>query len=234
MLHQTGRTDDARGGVRACARALRRGQKQHPAARVAAWLGYVAMTSGRSEQAIAIMEDAYQAVQDDEPDEDTAFLISRLSQAYVFMGDERKRAHRPLPRHRGRASALRGAPPNMGEQGRSPLPDTPGGGEGIARACLVGRARARHVARGADLLRESLRLFDAARPVSATASTTSSGRFARPTGRRPSWRVVRAQRAVVRAHHARPLGRSARASLGTPADRLGVDTNLLSMLRRPA
>ena len=87
MLHQSGRVDEAQVAFERAHSVYRENGDTHGAARVAAWLGYVALTLGRAEESIAIMDDAYQAVKDDEPDADTAFLLSRLGQAYAFTGE---------------------------------------------------------------------------------------------------------------------------------------------------
>ena len=87
MLHQIGKLDSAREAFdRAYDLQLVAGDL-HAAARLAGWRGYVAMTTGRADEAIAIMDTAYQSVKDDEPDEDIAFLLSRLSQMYAFTGE---------------------------------------------------------------------------------------------------------------------------------------------------
>jgi len=87
MLHHTGRMDDARAAFERARAVYVEAGETHAVARVAAWLGYVAMTTGRAEEAVAIMDEAYQAVKDDEPDADTAFLLSRLGQMYTFTGE---------------------------------------------------------------------------------------------------------------------------------------------------
>jgi class 3 adenylate cyclase/tetratricopeptide (TPR) repeat protein len=59
----------------------------HAAARVSALLGLVDQSMGRNEQAIERMEQAYNAIADDEPDADLAFLLVRLGSAHFFVGN---------------------------------------------------------------------------------------------------------------------------------------------------
>ena len=87
MLHLIGRIDDARASFEEAHAIYVEAGDTHAVARLAAWLGFIATISGRSDEAIAIMDEAYQAVKDDEPDADTALLLSRLAQVYAHTGD---------------------------------------------------------------------------------------------------------------------------------------------------
>jgi tetratricopeptide (TPR) repeat protein len=64
----------------------------HAAARASSWLGFAEQRSGRIEQAIQRMEDAYALVGEDEPDEDLAFLILRLGTSHFFAGNPERAA----------------------------------------------------------------------------------------------------------------------------------------------
>ncbi len=66
--------------------------ESHPAARVAARLAYVVRWQGRFGEAIAMTEQAYDLLKDDEPDEDLAMLTMRLAGGYIFSGDDRAAA----------------------------------------------------------------------------------------------------------------------------------------------
>ena len=61
--------------------------ERHAAARVSGRLGMVEASTGRSEQGLRRMEEAFAAVSGDEPDADVADLASRLGQAYIFQGE---------------------------------------------------------------------------------------------------------------------------------------------------
>jgi tetratricopeptide (TPR) repeat protein len=89
MVHLLGRTDEAdRLYSRASALYVELGET-HAVARLAAMLGYVALTNGRSDEAEELMREAYDRVKDDEPDADIALLSGRLAQLYAFTGDPR-------------------------------------------------------------------------------------------------------------------------------------------------
>ncbi len=92
MLHQSGRGDDARAAFERAYTLYREIGEMHAVARTAAWLGYVSLTAGRADEGIAIMAEAYEAVKDDDPDADIAFLLSRLGQAYAFTGESERAA----------------------------------------------------------------------------------------------------------------------------------------------
>jgi class 3 adenylate cyclase/predicted ATPase len=66
--------------------------ESHPAARVAARLAYVVRWQGRFGESIAMTEQAYELLKDDEPDEDLAMLAMRLAGGYIFAGDDRAAA----------------------------------------------------------------------------------------------------------------------------------------------
>jgi class 3 adenylate cyclase/tetratricopeptide (TPR) repeat protein len=89
MVHQLGRTEEAEGLYRRASSLYVELGEQHAVARLAAMLGYVALTSGRSEEAERVMREAYETVKDDEPDADVALLSGRLAQLYAFTGDPR-------------------------------------------------------------------------------------------------------------------------------------------------
>jgi tetratricopeptide (TPR) repeat protein len=89
MVHQLGRTDEAEGLYRRASSLYVELGEPHAVARLAAMLGYVALTSGRSEEAERVMREAYETVKDDEPDADVALLTGRMAQLYAFTGDPR-------------------------------------------------------------------------------------------------------------------------------------------------
>src|SRR5689334_2417471 len=89
MVHQLGRPDEAEGLYRRASALYVGLGESHAVARLAAMLGYVALTNGRSEEAERLMREAYEKVKDDEPDADIALLSGRLAQLYAFTGDER-------------------------------------------------------------------------------------------------------------------------------------------------
>jgi class 3 adenylate cyclase/tetratricopeptide (TPR) repeat protein len=59
----------------------------HGSARVSGRLARVEVNTGRGEQGLRRMEEAFATVADDEADADVADLASRLGQAYAFVGD---------------------------------------------------------------------------------------------------------------------------------------------------
>jgi class 3 adenylate cyclase/tetratricopeptide (TPR) repeat protein len=59
----------------------------HAAAQVLSRLAFVVRWQGRFDDAVAMMEEAYEVLKDDEPDEDLGLLVQRLGGAYVFAGD---------------------------------------------------------------------------------------------------------------------------------------------------
>jgi predicted ATPase/class 3 adenylate cyclase len=69
----------------------------HGAARVSSRLALVIRWQGRFDEGLAMMEQAYAVLADDEPDADLALLVARLGSAYVFAGD-RERAREVLER----------------------------------------------------------------------------------------------------------------------------------------
>jgi class 3 adenylate cyclase/tetratricopeptide (TPR) repeat protein len=89
MVHQLGRTDEAEGLYRRASDLYVELGESHAVARLAAMLGYVALTNGRSDEAEELMREAYEKVKDDEPDADVALLSGRLAQLYAFTGDAR-------------------------------------------------------------------------------------------------------------------------------------------------
>jgi tetratricopeptide (TPR) repeat protein len=89
MVHLLGRTEDAEGLYRRASALYVELGESHAVARLAAMLGYVALTSGRSEEAERLMREAYEKVKDDDPDADVALLSGRLAQLYAFTGDAR-------------------------------------------------------------------------------------------------------------------------------------------------
>ena len=89
MVHLLGRTDEAEGLYRRASALYVELGETHAVARLAAMLGYVALTNGRSEEAERLMREAYEQVKNDEPDADVALLSGRLAQLYAFTGDAR-------------------------------------------------------------------------------------------------------------------------------------------------
>ena len=59
----------------------------HVAARASVWLAAGDQVAGRLAEAIERMERAYRVIEDDEPDPDLAFLLSRLGTAHFFAGN---------------------------------------------------------------------------------------------------------------------------------------------------
>jgi len=235
MLHQTGRTDDARRLFERAHVLYGEAKEPHRAARVAAWLGYVAMTSGHSEQAVAIMEEAYQAVEDDDPDEDIAFLLSRLSQTYTFMG-ERERATELIDRCLDIAEGLQlyeVLPRTWASKAVLLFPTRPAEAKGLHELALSvalehGMARAAVISYGnlSDFSMQRDRYGDCLDYLERSLP------FTRRSGdRRGEWFALSEQSYVLTM-----LGRwdEALARAGElPVERLGVDTNLLSVLSGP-
>ena len=61
--------------------------ERHAAARVAGLLGHIESISGRPEQGLRRMEEAFEAVSTDVPDADVAVLASQLARALAFAGE---------------------------------------------------------------------------------------------------------------------------------------------------
>ena len=235
MLHQTGRTDDARVVLEHAHRLYGDAGERHAAARVAAWLGYAAMTRGLAEQAIAIMEEAYAAVEDDEPDDDTAFLLSRLSQVYAFTGD-RERATELIDRCLDIAEGLQVyevLPRTWASKAVLLFPTRPAESKGLHELALAvalehGMLRAALTSYGnlSDYSMQRDRYGDC---LGYLERSIPIGR--RSGDRRGEWFALSEQSYVLTM-----LGRwdeaLARAA-ELPDDRLGVDTNLLSVLTGP-
>ena len=59
----------------------------HAAAQVSSRLALVVRWQGRFDDALAMLEEAYDVLKDDEPDEDLGLLMQRLGGAYTFAGD---------------------------------------------------------------------------------------------------------------------------------------------------
>jgi class 3 adenylate cyclase/tetratricopeptide (TPR) repeat protein len=59
----------------------------HAAAQVSSRLAIVVRWQGRFDDALAMLEEAYDVLKDDEPDEDVGLLMQRLGAAYTFAGD---------------------------------------------------------------------------------------------------------------------------------------------------
>jgi class 3 adenylate cyclase/tetratricopeptide (TPR) repeat protein len=235
MLHQTGSTDDALLAFRRAHALYADGNDRHAAARVAAWLGYAEMTSGHAEAAVATMEEAYDAVKDDPPDEDTAFLLSRLSQALAFMG-ERERATELIDRCLDIAEGLQFyevLPRTWASKALLLFPTRPTEAKGLHELALSvslehGMLRAAITSYGnlsdmsfqRDRYRDSLDYLERSVPISR-----------RGGDRRGEWFATSEQ-----AYALTMLGRwdealARKAEL--PAERLGVDTNMLSVLSGP-
>ena len=235
MLHQTGRTAEARTAFER-AHALHEGEgERHAVARAAAWLGYVEMTSGRSEQAAAIMEDAYRAVEDDEPDEDTAFLLSRLSQIYAFTG-ERERASELIERCLDISEGLQlyeVLPRTWASKAVLLFPTRPAEAKGLHELALSlslehNMLRATVTCYGnlsdwsmqRDRYRDCLDYLEQSLPFTRRAGDRRGEWFATSEQSYALTMLGRWDEALARA-----------AEL--PAERLGVDTNLLSVLTGP-
>jgi len=65
----------------------------HGAASALAWLALSEQRLGRIESALERMEQAYAVIGDDEPDADLVFLLTRLGQAHLFLGNLEQAAH---------------------------------------------------------------------------------------------------------------------------------------------
>jgi class 3 adenylate cyclase/tetratricopeptide (TPR) repeat protein len=61
--------------------------ESHAAAQVLSRLAFVVRWQGRFDEAVAMMEEAYDVLKDEEPDEDLGLLFQRLGAAYTFAGD---------------------------------------------------------------------------------------------------------------------------------------------------
>ena len=96
--------------LRASLELLAGAGERHAAARVSGRLGVLETSTGRGEQGLRRMEEAFAAVSGDEPDADVADLVSRLGQAYAFAGDL-ERATEATELALGVAQALRLAEP---------------------------------------------------------------------------------------------------------------------------
>jgi tetratricopeptide (TPR) repeat protein len=59
----------------------------HAAAQVSSRLAFVVRWQGRFDEALVMLEEAYEVLKDDEPDEDLGILVARLGAAYTFAGD---------------------------------------------------------------------------------------------------------------------------------------------------
>ena len=59
----------------------------HGAAQVSSRLAFVVRWQGRFDDALAMLEEAYDVLKDDEPDEDLGLLMQRLGVGYTFAGD---------------------------------------------------------------------------------------------------------------------------------------------------
>ena len=59
----------------------------HAAATISSRLAFVVRWQGRFDEALAMLEEAYDVLKDDEPDEDLGLLVQRLGSAYIFAGD---------------------------------------------------------------------------------------------------------------------------------------------------
>jgi predicted ATPase/class 3 adenylate cyclase len=90
----------------------------HAAARASSWLAQAELSSGRVEQAIRGMEEAYALIGEDEPDADLVLLILRLGSAHFFAGNPERAADLTergldlaealqLPEHLGRGWSTR-------------------------------------------------------------------------------------------------------------------------------
>src|SRR5581483_4897380 len=59
----------------------------HAAAQISSRLAFVLRWQGRFDDGVAMLEEAYDVLKDDEPDEDLGLLMQRLGVAYTFAGD---------------------------------------------------------------------------------------------------------------------------------------------------
>src|SRR5581483_7536110 len=59
----------------------------HAAAQISSRLAFVVRWQGRFDDGVAMLEEAYDVLKDDEPDEDLGLLMQRLGVAYTFAGD---------------------------------------------------------------------------------------------------------------------------------------------------
>jgi tetratricopeptide (TPR) repeat protein len=232
MLHQTGRTEEARVAFERAHALYTEANDRHAVARLAGWLGFVAMTSGRSEQAITIMDEAYEAVKDDEPDADIAFLLSRLSQILAFVG-ERERATELLDRCLDIAEGLQlyePLPRAWSSKALLLFPTRPAEAKGLHELALSvslehGMLRAAMTAYGnlSDFSMQRDRYPDCLAYLEQSIPLTR-----RSGDRRGEWFTIAEQSYVLTM-----LGRWDEAIARTaelPEERLGIDTNLLSVL----
>ena len=99
-------SEAAEEGLRAALELLQRAEELHAAARVSGQLGRLEFTTGRGQQGLRRMEEAFEAVSADEPDADVADLAARLGSALALAG-EVERATGPNELALGVAQALR-------------------------------------------------------------------------------------------------------------------------------
>src|SRR5581483_10014152 len=59
----------------------------HAAAQISSRLAFVLRWQGRFDDGVAMLEEAYDVLKDDEPDEDLGLIMQRLGIAYTFAGD---------------------------------------------------------------------------------------------------------------------------------------------------
>jgi tetratricopeptide (TPR) repeat protein len=81
----------------------------HAAAQISSRLAFVVRWQGRFDEGLAMLEEAYDVLKEDEPDEDLGLLMQRLGVAYVFAGDlnrARERLERAADIGEGLGSAM--------------------------------------------------------------------------------------------------------------------------------
>jgi class 3 adenylate cyclase/tetratricopeptide (TPR) repeat protein len=86
MAQEEGLAEHARDLFERARDLLTQAGKLHAACRATSWMALVDQMTGNSAAAIALMEDAYSAVADDEPDADIGVLLGRLGQTLAFAG----------------------------------------------------------------------------------------------------------------------------------------------------
>ena len=94
-------------GLRAALELLTQAGEAHAAARVSGRLGNLEVLTGRGEQGIRRMEEAFEAVSADEPDADVADLAARLGRNLALGSGEAERAAEANELALGIAQALR-------------------------------------------------------------------------------------------------------------------------------
>ena len=170
-------------GLRAALELLTQAGEPHAAARVSGRLGNLEVLTGRGEQGMRRMEEAFEAVSADEPDADVADLAARLGRSLALAGEVGacRRGERAGARSRAGAATSGDAGPRARHEG-VPL----SGGREARRgaraesACASVRARERSRGTGCERVREPVGQLLRKRPVRGGARGARRGRRLSP------------------------------------------------------